>query len=686
MSAPSPSQCYRAVRRHLRPHHDSPWVPDSLLLSAFERYAATFRTGARYGSSVPGPLEHRKRLAKRHMGDLHFGQSHSAAPIWELANLVDLNQWQWKPPTSHDTRRRQTASAFEVRTHWDTIFSPLRSFIPQSTEQAFDHDTPDHEVILPNDVILTGVADELFGADSTPAEIITEAIFSLSQDILRGTNSAPLFHRFCDHWKIALAKKWVRGETVCTILTGILDGLDGKALSALGPKSAEQQKLTLVEATMEGISGVENDENMPFDAAAWNGMLHGVSRIQLNTTRIFSRAMNCIPDQHLQAVVSGINDNLYSYLVGLGRATKRATFARQAAKMAVPLKAMSQPVLQSVLDDATRRVLEYSEVKDSRFSDIRFGWLQLLARLPNVDECYLGQVCAALQTGRHSQPISDIEVCQVLLVWANSRAPLEQYTKLYSAIDPHDGTRCYRRLGARLWHTHQFHRIRPFVKFLHIIGREHAITLLAKGVPNPHRQGPCALANLAIGMRRPRVAIDILCLYEESRRLESQFWESRLGFRALENLVWVPGFDHKRLLAYLGVKPALRARTRPARARCRLSSNHIAKIAAIGTVVGLSPHLSRRKAFFFLTLCYRHLRKHNSRLPVALMRALFHNVTRCLVNGEPGITARLRYILTIIHKEMGSAATHRIGLALSNKRRANLARLKFDRERHGAYR
>jgi len=630
-------------------------------------------------------MEHRKRLAKRHMGDLHFGQSHSAAPIWELANMVDLSQWQWKPPTSPNTRRRQIASATEVRIYSDNVLNPLRSFFPQRIEQAVDLHKPDDDAQLPNDIVLTSVTNEpaaSWGPDSTPADIINVALNSLSRDILDNTYATLLFRSFCDDWTNALAEKWFHGETVCKILAGITDGLNGEALGVFGSESIEQKKLLLIESTIEGISKGETDGNMRFDHIAWNDILSGVSKIQMNTIRVFARAMACIPNQHLKAVASGIIDNLYSYLDALGRTTRRPTLARQAAKMAVPLKALGHPELRFILDDATQRLLQYDGIDGSRFSDIRLGWLQLLARLPGVDETYLGQACVALEAGKHVQPMSELEVCQVLLIWANSRAPLEQYTKVYNTLNPH-GTKCYRMLAARLWHTNQFHRVRPFTNLLHTIGRENAITLLAKGVSNPHRKGACSLANMALGMRRPRVAVEILCLYEESQKCRSSFWESRFGFRALESLVWVPGFDHKRLLALLGVTPAPRTRTRLGKARCTLSSNHIAKIAAVGAVVGLSPHLSRRKAFFFMTNCYRHLRRHHSRLRAALIRALFHNVTRCLMNGELGITSRLQYALSIIQKEMGNAAAQHIGLALYKRRRANI-RLKMEQQFQGA--
>ncbi|KAK3720669.1 hypothetical protein LTR37_003719 [Vermiconidia calcicola] len=44
------------------------WITDDLLAEAFHRFLRVSQTSRRYGSSVPGPLEARRRLAKRKMG------------------------------------------------------------------------------------------------------------------------------------------------------------------------------------------------------------------------------------------------------------------------------------------------------------------------------------------------------------------------------------------------------------------------------------------------------------------------------------------------------------------------------------------------------------------------------------------------------------------------------------------
>ncbi|TGJ86975.1 hypothetical protein E0Z10_g1788 [Xylaria hypoxylon] len=475
MAVSSGAQCYQAVRRRLRPHYDSIWVPDSLLASAFERYAATFRTGARYGSSVPGPMEHRKRLAKRHMGELHFGQSHPAAPIWELANLVDLTQWKWTPPTSPDARSRQNVNTAETRTLSDAVLKPLRLLFPPRTDTTDDPHKLD-KILLPKDVILSGVAELLpFTAsdtDITPHDVINAALESLSRDISNGTGATPLFSRVCESWELALAGGLFHGEAISNVLTGIGDGLLSiESVDAYGPKTVDRIKLLLLEATIEGLSKGGINQNTSFDHVAWSSILHGVSTIQMNTIRVFTKAIACVPGPSLKAVSSEILENLNTFFNALGRAGMRSTLARQSAKMAVPLKSLGDLEFRFVLDDAMKKVLEYTSVGGVNFLKVRFGWLLLLARLPGVDGEYLAQACIALEGGLVARPLTDSEICQLLLVWANSQAPLEQYAKLREVLHC-TNSKCYRMLGALLWKTRQYYRVRRFSKFLQAIGRE----------------------------------------------------------------------------------------------------------------------------------------------------------------------------------------------------------------------
>ncbi|RYC63729.1 hypothetical protein CHU98_g2503 [Xylaria longipes] len=561
-----------------------------------------------------------------------------------------------------------------MRTLSDALLSPLRSFFPRRTDTTDDLRNRD-EILLPQDVILSGVAEPLpslaWDIGRAPLDVIHAALGSLSRDMVNGALDSSLFSSFCDGWQQALADGLYQAEAIAQILTGISDGLNVYPIHADDPRIADRLKLLLMESTIEGISKRRASQATSFDHVAWNSVLHGVSAIQMNTTRVFTKAIACIPEQSLNEVSSGILGNLCAFFSAMGRVTARSTLVRQAAKMAVPLKSLRPLELRFILDDATQKVLEYADVDGVKYEDVRISWLLLLAHIPGVDEEYLARVCKALEAGMVDQRLTESEMCRLFLVWANNQAPLEQYSRIRNMLN-NSRTDCYRLLGARLWETRQYHRVRHLSKLLHATGRENSIILIS----NFGRRGPCPLANVAIGMRRPHAAIDILCLYEESRRCKSSFWESTFGFKALEILTWIPNFNHNRLWRTLKVIPdkQVRAGRRSRRGRGRLGAvnrNEIAKIAAVGIVTGLSPHLSKRKAFSLVTNCYLNLQRHNLKLPHLFLRALVHIVTRPLADGEPGITSRLRYVLYLIQQQIGPTQARRVGLTMEGWRRSN---------------
>lgn len=49
---------------------------------------------------MPGPLEARRRLGKRNLGDLNALQCPPTPPPWAFPYPVDLSQWKWEPPSS----------------------------------------------------------------------------------------------------------------------------------------------------------------------------------------------------------------------------------------------------------------------------------------------------------------------------------------------------------------------------------------------------------------------------------------------------------------------------------------------------------------------------------------------------------------------------------------------------------
>lgn len=603
------------------------------------------------------------------MGELHFGQSHSAAPIWELANLVDLTRWTWKPPTSPAPA---SWGSQDTDDPWTQALSDAVSNIPQPSllprTEATDATEDPYELdgfLLPQGSTLGRVSDH-----STPLDVVATARESIFRDIRDGANRMSRFSRFCDSWRQALIEGLFRGEAIGIVLVGIMDSLDERSPDTDGTSANDRLKLRLMDATVDGVSIQGTDQSASFDHIVWNTILHGVSKIGMNSIRIFAKAIACAPECSLGALSTGILENLDVYFDSLGRAPMHSTLVRQSAKMAVPLRGLGKPELRFILDDASQMAFQYTDKLDVDYAQVRFSWLLLLARIPGVDEEYLAKTCLALEA-EQARGLTEPEACQLFLTWANCQTPFQKYDRLHRILK-YDYQGHLELLGIRLWDTGQFHRVKPFEKFLSAIGREASLPLLVKGVSNPARKGNCQLAGIALRTRRPRAAIDIICLYEENRKYGSSFWDSKLGFEALEILMWTPGFDFRLLWKELRILPIRQFRiwTRRGRPK-RLDRAKMIKVTAVGIVAALSPHITRRKAFALLTSCYLNLRRHNSKIPTSVVQALVHSATRHLADGQPGITARLRYVVYITRQQLGRAEAERIAMAIERRRRAN---------------
>lgn len=106
--------CQKA-RSKFRPHCSYVWISDELLRTTFSSFAATCAPRCkRYVSNVPGPLEARKRLARRRMNHLSIGREPglqlppppppSPSSAWDLGWFNSAwkgdrePKWKWEPP------------------------------------------------------------------------------------------------------------------------------------------------------------------------------------------------------------------------------------------------------------------------------------------------------------------------------------------------------------------------------------------------------------------------------------------------------------------------------------------------------------------------------------------------------------------------------------------------------------
>ncbi|KAK3356155.1 hypothetical protein B0H65DRAFT_69715 [Neurospora tetraspora] len=123
------------------PRSPLPTGPPCLIGDAaeFPHLASFVQTTRRTVGSVPGPLEARRRLGKRNLGDLNALQCPPTPPPWAFPYPVDLSQWKWEPPSSASAQHVAFDNADLFVTGW-TAHQDLRQsknepITPQFLEQ-----------------------------------------------------------------------------------------------------------------------------------------------------------------------------------------------------------------------------------------------------------------------------------------------------------------------------------------------------------------------------------------------------------------------------------------------------------------------------------------------------------------------------------------------------------------------
>ena len=79
------------------------WITDELLHDTFDRFCSLCTPkGRRHGSNVPGPLEARRRLAKRRMNNLSVGREVGPGTAPDSPFVFGLFDGLWRERTAQD--------------------------------------------------------------------------------------------------------------------------------------------------------------------------------------------------------------------------------------------------------------------------------------------------------------------------------------------------------------------------------------------------------------------------------------------------------------------------------------------------------------------------------------------------------------------------------------------------------
>ncbi|KAK7969497.1 hypothetical protein PG988_008570 [Apiospora saccharicola] len=413
----SSSTCCRAINRRLLVQHDCVWVPESALSAAYERYCSASRIAfRRHGSSVPGPLENRKRQNKRQMGELTFGHAHGSAPLWDLENLPDLTQWKWKPPT--ERRSRQTVQA--DRNLWNAVVAWLSPRNDARSQSVLEQPASTSSDILQDATPIT-MADPTsvaLGSDTESAGWIEQGFDALIQDVSldRTLRMCPNFSSFCDTLRDGLSEGRISAGALCSLVPSMADGLARSALTLdiqQEKKVFERLKAQFIGASIDGLEALRARlGDTHFDGNVWEILLQEASHLRFNSLRTFARLMSLIPSNGIGSLSVVIHANLNNFLAAVSQDTHR-THEKQINKLAGIIQDLGLMEHRHILDEVLTDLAQNTH--STNFTVMRFCWLQVLARLRSLDDEALANACVFLETGITAEPLTSKQIARIFL-------------------------------------------------------------------------------------------------------------------------------------------------------------------------------------------------------------------------------------------------------------------------------
>lgn len=701
MSLRPTSQCCGALNRRLFGRQDSSssiWVSEAALATAYDRYCAVSYTFRRHGSSVPGPLESRRRQNKRQMGELTFGQSHGSAPSWGLENLPDLSQWQWQPPTARQFRRRRQ----EERKLWESVLDWLStadeeppsalssaaapSFSAAAT--AVSEASPTVTETLPSPSPGDGSVD--------PFGLVGQGLESLVRDASLDHTlfDRPAFTEFCRVLRRGLETGRIPGTAICIVIPALTGGLS-RALGFHSPSaSLDPLKAQLLSVTLDGLDALCAIRTGPtIDNEVWSMLLKETSRLQINSLRIFERIMAKIPSEAVTPLRSGILANIDTFLFAMGHtSTHKSTYVRQANKMAKScLLTLALPEHRHILQEATERLAEVIRGHKKGYRAMRFCWLQVLARIRDLDDVFFVNACAFLEAGSDVQPMTQWEISHIFLGRQNSCHSVNGILDVYNVLKTSRHFECYSSVSFKFWRTDQARLFKSLCRFLLQLGRQQDILKTLQRFRALVKSDVTPLANLVIGFGHFDLALQVYFRYHRSLFATKKFWNTGFAQDTLNLLAETrsPGAPVDRIIHALKLFPRRNPRPRYYQLRkgrgqllFYLLKSHrrpktiripqIQKAERAATAFARAPYLSDRKRLRLVMACYHYLQSYGVRLSSRTLEALSHVVTRDLRRGQQGRVTRLRWFLRVLFKEQGRDKMLAAGKKLEDWRQRNL--------------
>ncbi|ROT36903.1 hypothetical protein SODALDRAFT_209960 [Sodiomyces alkalinus F11] len=395
MSSRPTARCCRAARR-LRAPIDSIWITDSVLANAFERYCHVSRLSRRNSSSVPGPLENRRRLGKRRMTGLYSADFQPTLPPWLIEYPVDLSQWKWMPPTptptptpaNPDAATREAGSSQRRRR---SLLSWVEKWLPVETEQGGVERVelttdPPQSILQPKEDLeerLRHARDALSPAADVLAPEFRQVMDGIRRDIHLGLVSLDSVHEALATFPTSPSASTTQANLVVTLakrrfLSAVIDGLVYSRVQNLAQTGPELGRLLL-----KSISELPTDQE---------------------SAQMAQHVLAATPEEQLGTLSEGLHALVRTWLPA-----SPECYSQAAAILADGLGRLSPTTHGELLHSLETVALEAEPNTDITR---RLRWLDMLARMRQVNESFFLEAC--VRSGCFDEEPSSTTECRLV--------------------------------------------------------------------------------------------------------------------------------------------------------------------------------------------------------------------------------------------------------------------------------
>lgn len=384
-SRPTARSSRAAIRQVWTPLQNV-WITDSILTAAFERYCNVSRLSRRKSSSVPGPLENRRRLGKRRMTGLYSNEFQPTLPPWMLEFPVDLSQWTWSAPTSAEARKERAANPPLPTRLWRLLVPAATAAEPTPAQPAPAQEIqPDDRISSALDQVFDTLLKSLHLYHGQLPGHYVRIIRKLEQDICLGLVSA------ADIPDLVARYTHETHRAVAQALGGELDGLSPRQ-----QKTLNRANLRFLTAVVRGLYTSRVQGLGQLDPGTCTDMLSMLSAATrtTETTPVFHMLVRSISASCRNQAMQGIQSYIRTWLTLHVHGTNE--------RLSLNSLAGSFGDVQTDLEEGTRLL----EAASAVFADLHAAWegdlalrihttwLELLVRIPHVSDAYLGEALA----------------------------------------------------------------------------------------------------------------------------------------------------------------------------------------------------------------------------------------------------------------------------------------------------